>query len=120
MKKNNIISILFLAFMYISFPLSAKNNKPIDRNATAETKALFQNLKRLSENHTLFGHQSATEYGRGWSNEEDRSDVKSVCGSHPAVIGVEMSGLSGRPVEEIEKEKARLKKMLLICITGVV
>lgn len=113
MKKDNIISILFLACLYISSPLSAKNNKPIDKNATAETKALFQNLKRLSENHTLFGHQSATEYGRGWSNEEDRSDVKSVCGSHPAVIGVEMSGLSGRSVEEIEKEKGRLKKIVV-------
>ena len=64
----------------------------IDANATAETKALFNNLMGLSKEHTLFGHQHATEYGHGWAGEADRSDVKSVTGSHPAVIGVDFSG----------------------------
>ncbi len=81
-----------------------------DPDATEETWALFCNLKNLSENHTLFGHQHATEYGHGWYGDEDRSDVKSVCGSHPAVIGVDIAGLSGRPAEEIEKNRERLRK----------
>lgn len=59
--------------------------KPIDVEATSETRALFKSLKKLSKKHTLFGHQHATEYGRGWYNEKDRSDVKSVTGSHPAM-----------------------------------
>jgi mannan endo-1,4-beta-mannosidase len=88
----------------------AQKGKPIDKKATRETKALYKSLKKLSRKHTLFGHQHATEYGRGWSNEPDRSDVKSVTGSHPAVIGVDFSGFSGRPPEMIEKSKENLRK----------
>lgn len=113
MKTKNFISGLLILWLSFSLPVSAKKSKPIDRNATAETKALFQNLMKLAENHTLFGHQHATEYGRGWSGDEDRSDVKSVCGSHPAVIGVDISGFSGRPAEAIEKEKDRMKKTVM-------
>ena len=82
----------------------------IDAKATAETKALYYNLHQLSKQHILFGHQHATEYGHGWNGDENRSDVKSVTGSHPAVIGVDFSGLSGRPDEEIEKNKIMLRK----------
>lgn len=84
--------------------------KPIDALATKETKALYKNLLLLSSNHTLFGHQHATEYGHGWSGDVDRSDVKSVTGSYPAVIGVDVSGFSGRPVIEVEKTKVALRK----------
>ena len=82
----------------------------VDKKATAETKALFINLKKLSATNILFGHQHATEYGHGWSGDKDRSDVKSVTGSHPAVIGVDFMGLSGRPANEIEYNKALLRK----------
>jgi mannan endo-1,4-beta-mannosidase len=84
----------------------------VDGKSTPETAALFYNLLELSKNHTLFGHQHATEYGHGWAGERDRSDVKSVTGSHPAVIGVDLMGLSGRPAEEIQKEKVRLRKIV--------
>lgn len=105
MKK----SILTLAFAISLLSLSAQP-KLIDAKATAETKALFINLNKLAEKHTLFGHQHATEYGHGWSGEEDRSDVKSVTGSHPAVIGVDFSGFSGRPDEAITRAKESLRK----------
>jgi mannan endo-1,4-beta-mannosidase len=82
----------------------------IDPKATDETKALFLNLAKLSEKHTLFGHQHATEYGHGWQGSENQSDVKSVIGSHPAVVGVDISGFSGRSREEIEKNKGNLRK----------
>lgn len=82
----------------------------VDMKATAETKALFVNLKKLSATNILFGHQHATEYGHGWSGDEDRSDVKSVTGSHPAVIGVDFMGLSGRPANEIEYNRTLLRK----------
>lgn len=81
-----------------------------DKKATAETKALADNLYRISEKHILFGHQHATEYGHGWRDEENRSDVRSVTGSHPAVIGVDIMGLSGRTDKEIAREKERLRK----------
>ena len=69
---------------------------------------------RLSKDHTLFGHQHATEYGHGWGGTDgDRSDVKSVTGSHPAVIGVDISGFSGRSAEAIEKAKAGVRKTVV-------
>jgi mannan endo-1,4-beta-mannosidase len=82
----------------------------IDAKATKQTRALYKNLKELSEKHILFGHQHATEYGHGWSGEDGRSDVRSVTGSHPAVIGVDFLGLSGRPANEIEYTKKQLQK----------
>src|SRR5687768_18458716 len=84
----------------------------IDRKATAETRALFTNLHKLAEKHILFGHQHATEYGHGWQGDQNRSDVKSVTGSHPAVIGVDFSGLSGRPDSLIQRTKKDLEKTI--------
>lgn len=84
-----------------------------DPNATTETKALFYNLKKLSKKHTLFGHQHATEYGHGWAGDPDRSDVKSVTGSHPAVIGIDLSGFSGQSPQAIEKAKSSVRKTVV-------
>jgi mannan endo-1,4-beta-mannosidase len=55
-------------------------------------------------------HQHATEYGHGWNGDVNRSDVKSVTGSHPAMVGVDFSGLSGRSETDIEKYKEDLRK----------
>lgn len=96
--KQILNAILILFFCACGRKMNASGDKgigTIDKNATAETKALFRNLKQLSANHTLFGHQHAIEYGHGWAGDADRSDVKSVTGSHPAVIGVDISGLPG-------------------------
>ena len=100
---------LLMILSIMSFSQNA-GRKIIDARATAETKALYYNLGKLSEKNILFGHQHATEYGHGWFGEADRSDVKSVTGSHPAVIGVDFSGLSGRPDSIIEKNKKALLK----------
>ncbi|HEX9621319.1 MAG TPA: glycosyl hydrolase [Polyangiaceae bacterium] len=56
------------------------------------TRQAFERLKRTlanlaQESRFAFGHQDTTAYGVGWSGDDDRSDVKSVCGSHPAVYG---------------------------------
>jgi mannan endo-1,4-beta-mannosidase len=83
----------------------------IDKNATKETKALYYNLAKNAKKSIMFGHQHATEYGHGWSGGDGlRSDVKSVCGSHPAVVGIDFSGLSGRPKDQIAKTAEALKK----------
>ena len=88
--------------------------KMVDRDATLETVALFDNLMKLSQNQIIFGHQAATEYGRTWQNEENRSDVKDATGSHPGVIGHDFAGFT-RPeqsVESIEREQQRLAKLI--------
>ncbi len=105
-------------FFFIFFILAATLAYPqgkrslVDKQATAETRALARNLNKLAKKHILFGHQHATEYGHGWSGDPGRSDVKSVTGSHPAVIGVDFSGLSGRAEAAIEKEKEHLRGII--------
>lgn len=107
MNVKYLLPVMMLLFASAG---CAQQMKLTDRMATKETKALFKNLHKLSEKHTLFGHQHATEYGKGWSGEANRSDVKSVVGDHPGVIGVDISGLSGRPPAEIAKTKEQLRK----------
>ena len=110
-NTNNHLIMVCIAFLLVFTALSSHGqSKLIDDKATAETKALFKNLAKLSEKQTLFGHQHATEYGHGWNGEKDRSDVKSVTGSHPAVIGVDLLGFTGRTDEEIKKTKDDLRK----------
>ena len=100
----------YLLFGVFAFGISHTSISQIDSKATKETRALYRNLGELSKNKILFGHQDATEYGHGWSGDANRSDVKSVTGSHPAVIGVDLSGLSGRPAEEILKNSEAVRK----------
>lgn len=107
--KNLLLLSIFLILLSFAF-VQAQSYQLIDKEATTETKNLYRNLARLSKSHILFGHQHATEYGHGWYGDENRSDVKSVTGSHPAVVGVDFSGFSGRSPEDIEKAKEALRK----------
>lgn len=111
MMRKYIGLLMMTALLFATVFCRAQQPLPlIDAKATAETKALAYNLHQLSKNSILLGHQHATEYGHGWRGDTDRSDVKSVTGSHPAVIGVDFSGLSGRSDEEIEKNKISLQQ----------
>ncbi|WP_338839501.1 glycoside hydrolase family 26 protein [Flavobacterium ginsenosidimutans] len=104
-KKNALLFVCFTAGHFLF--------AQIDKNATKETKNLYQNLKTISKKHILFGHQHALEYGHGWSSEPNRSDVKSVTGSHPAVVGIDFSDFSGRSKDQIEKTKEVLRKNVI-------
>lgn len=109
MKKTGLLSFSLLCV----FGAFAQNIKLSDSRATEETKALFENLAELSNGHTLFGHQHATEYGHGWMGDENRSDVKSVVGSHPAVIGVDFSGFTGNTPDKILEAKNSVRKNVI-------
>jgi len=80
--KNILFSLFLLLFSHF---LAAQ--KLIDKKATAETKALYTNLKTLSQKNILFGHQEDDAYGTTWNAVAGKSDVKDVCGSYPAVHG---------------------------------
>jgi len=99
--KSKTIPYIFVALCLFVAPAKSQTYKLIDKKATPETNALFSNLGRISKSQTLFGHQHATEYGHGWWGDADRSDVKSICGSHPAVVGVDLSGFSGNTPDAI-------------------
>ena len=123
MKK--LVAILLLAVSMLcsncsrkltvaqTYPPARSAVKLIDARATQETRALFYNLKQLSKTNTLFGHQHATEYGHGWEADADRSDVKSVTGSHPAVIGVDIGGFTGGSAGAIQKAKEDVRKTVV-------
>jgi mannan endo-1,4-beta-mannosidase len=102
--------VQLIGLLFISIYVTSQKSQPVDNSATLETKALFHNLGIIARNHTLFGHQHATEYGHGWQGEENRSDVKSVTGSHPAVIGVDLSRFTGGTPAETKKIKDDLRK----------
>lgn len=103
LKNKNALLFIFIMAGHFLFA-------QIDKNATEETKNLYKNLKTLSIRNILFGHQHALEYGHGWKNEPQKSDVKLVTGSHPAIVGIDFSDFSGQSPVQIEKAKAALRK----------
>lgn len=88
--KNLLLSILILYSATVS---ANKALLPTDPEATKETISLYQNMMKLQAKGMMFGHQDAVPYGIGWMYDEGRTDVKDVCGDHPAVYGWELGHL---------------------------
>jgi mannan endo-1,4-beta-mannosidase len=91
-------------------PLQPAGPGPIDHDATAETRALFANLRHVARAHVLFGHQDDLAYGVLWSGEPGRSDVKETAGSYPAVYGWDAGGLerdAGANLDGVAFERQR-------------
>ena len=63
----------------------------VDKNATAETKALLANLWTVADKGWMFGHHDDLWYGRYWYDQPGGSDTKAVCGDYPAVFSVDIS-----------------------------
>ena len=59
-------------------------------NRTVETQNLLKNLLQVSQKGFMFGHQDDPLYGIGWNGDSARSDVKSVVGDYPAVMGFDI------------------------------
>jgi mannan endo-1,4-beta-mannosidase len=74
----------------------------VDQRATAETRALFTNLRLTAHDNVLFGHQDDLAYGVPWSAEPGRSDVKETAGDYPAVYGWELSGIENAAAANID------------------
>lgn len=81
----------------------------IDKDATEQTVALYNNLHKIPQRGILFGQQDATTMGHIWSStSNDRSDVKEMCGSHPAIIGADFSGLCSSDQAKVQRSKEAL------------
>ena len=57
---------------------------------TTETENLLRNLKALPAEGFMFGHQDDPLYGVTWEGDSGRSDVQSVTGDYPAVMGFDI------------------------------
>ena len=94
-----IVLFCLLAFLFLQASCSQKLQVtdsrilPVDPKATQETKNLYANMKRLSKEGIMFGHQDDLAYGIGWAYEDGRSDVKEVVGAYPAVVGWDLGHL---------------------------
>ena len=79
----------------------------VDPDATPETKALYANLWCIGLNGVMFGHHDYPSYGIGWKGDKDRSDVKDIVGSHPAVYSLDMAGINDTKIRLIQEARKR-------------
>ena len=94
MKILNYL-IGFVLIIFITACGSKQNtNTDLDSsnlpNRTPETESLLSNLNKISSQGIMFGHQDDPLYGVTWEGDFDRSDVKSVVGDYPAVMGFDI------------------------------
>jgi len=86
MKIRSVIIILFSFLLFTGCNKSVGKQIPISELANDSGK--FNSfLKNLMDKGIMLGHQDAVAFGYMWYGENNRSDVKSICGDLPAVIG---------------------------------
>ena len=79
---------------------------------TGSAAALINRLRGLQDKGVMIGHQDDTVYGTTWHYESGRSDVLSICGDYPAVVGFELGwietgadkNLDGVPFDLMRRE----------------
>lgn len=89
-------SLYFLALFTCLFGWQQNEHsiyRPIDKQATSATIALYNNLFQWKTKGVMLGHQDDLAYGHSWYKEPQRSDVKELVGDYPAVIGWELGDL---------------------------
>lgn len=94
-----------------------KSAEPMaDSGRTVRTEALLSSMKQMvQDGQYMFGHQDDPVYGHDWVGDADRSDVKSVCGDYPAVMGFDLghlelgdsANLDGVPFDRMRQEILR-------------
>jgi hypothetical protein len=86
-KLSKLISISFFLSTFFGYPCLGQ----VDADATAKTKVLYGNLKKIQNGNTfLFGQEffNSFRFNSGSAHgDETFSDCKDITGSHPAVLG---------------------------------
>jgi mannan endo-1,4-beta-mannosidase len=111
--KNIYRYVVTAILLNCSIPVMAQLYNPCDKQATYETKQLFYSMQRLVDAGIIFGHHDATAYGVGWRYEPNRSDVKSVTGSYPAMYGWDLAKIEHDSVRDINGIPFKLQKKLV-------
>lgn len=72
---------------------------PSDIKAEKGVVNLYRNMAMLAPDYIMIGHQDALSYGINWKKGIDRSDLKDLTGSHPAVFGWDIGAIElGSPI----------------------
>ncbi len=90
MKHTYILAVCLL----LGLSASAKKLTPAQQ--------LINRLAQLRTRGTMMGQQDALFYGTTWKWEYGRSDMKDVCGDHPAVLGCDLSGIERNRPDNID------------------
>lgn len=110
--KTIVFAMLVSAIAFVSCGQDKADDPLADTGRTQRTENLLENMKRQTETGYMFGHQDDTVYGIGWVGDSAHSDVKSVCGDYPAVVGFDLGhielgdscNLDGVPFDRMRKE----------------
>lgn len=109
MKTNNYVCIVWLSLAGLFACTQA--DKP---GKTPEAILLSKQLEEVSKSGFMFGHQDDPVYGIGWNGDEDRSDVKSVCGDYPALMGFDLGHLELSSDKNLDKVPfSRIRKEII-------
>jgi mannan endo-1,4-beta-mannosidase len=100
--------ILWVAHMRARTKTGPPYTSVFEVKAMRQDRILYANLQYNSGKKMFFGHQDATGYGVGWSNDDDRSDVKDVSGSYPALGAWGLAGISNG--QDYSRDKYRVEK----------
>ena len=115
MKKIIILSLVASFMLTMSCSKKKADDPLAESGRTQRTENLLANLREISANGYLVGHQDDPVYGVGWVGDSCRSDVKSVCNDYPAVIGFDLGhlelgdslNLDGVPFDRMKQEIIR-------------
>ncbi|WP_432221128.1 glycoside hydrolase family 26 protein [Flavobacterium sp. TMP13] len=106
--KNKIL----LSFTAIA--LSTITNSQVNPKATQKVKNLYGNLKEIAwdSKEVLFGQEFFNSYRWPENNFDDPnvSDVKTVTGQHPAVLGQDFDYYNQKTAEEVERHTKAVKR----------
>lgn len=109
MTKSKFFSVILMALSVMSCSDIEKETV----NKTPEAEEMLDKLRYISaEKKFMFGHHDDPVYGIGWDGDENRSDVKSVCGDYPAIMSFDLGRmeifgdktLDNVPLDRIRKE----------------
>lgn len=104
MKKINVIIVIMLFAGISCVKKTSSDNKELISITprTIETENLLQNLKEISTKGFMFGHQDDPLYGVYWEGDSGRSDIHSVVGDYPAVMGFDIGKIEHRSDKNID------------------
>lgn len=88
---GSLLSILLFTGSSCAEKKSSCEGEEMSRpQRTAETEKLLYNVKAIAVDGFMFGHQDDPLYGVTWEGDSGRSDVRSVTGDYPAVMGFDI------------------------------
>ncbi|AYL94100.1 glycoside hydrolase family 26 protein [Mucilaginibacter celer] len=99
--SKNLKGLVILLLFVSPRPAMSQLFEPSDKKATSQTRQLFYSMQRLVDAGVIFGHHDDLAYGVGWRGDEDRSDVKSLTGSYPAMYGWDLAKIEHDSIRDI-------------------